>query len=543
MNFSSKNTNTMNRIFFSALVTVFSLTMQAQTLNEAKVLTLNEQHEAASSMFLQLVAKFPMKGDYWYYFGDNLLHAENTDSAQILFTRGVQEEPSNPLNYIGLGKIYKGSGKQADATAAFTKALSLGADKNAEVMIRIAEAHITMDPKNLADAFKLLQTAEKLQPKNPEIQILQGDAFLENNDGTSAIKYYDKAKAMDSKSPTAALRLGQLWVRARNYQGKDGDKGALEYYREAIELSPNFAPAYRELGDLYALAQRFDDAKENYSKYLQLSKGNLTAKRRYAAFMYKTKDYKGALQQLEEIAAVDTGYNINNRLAAYCYFETKVYDKGLVSIEKFFAKQPENKLLSSDFEYYGKLLSSSGKDSLAIVKLSEALTKDSSNADLYSDIAAIYAKQKKHPEAIAMYQKKLDMGKGITNDYFRMGQSLFQTQQYGKADTAFSKVTESQPKLMTGHVWRAKANANLDPDSKLGLAKPYYEKVVEMGEVDSTSRVKYKKELTEAYRYLGAYYFLVAADKNTAIGFWEKVLAIVPDDQQAKKVLDDLKKK
>ena len=533
----------MNRIFFSALVTVFSLTMQAQTLNEAKVLTLNEQHEAASSMFLQLVAKFPMKGDYWYYFGDNLLHAENTDSAQILFTRGVQEEPSNPLNYIGLGKIYKGSGKQADATAAFTKALSLGADKNAEVMIRIAEAHITMDPKNLADAFKLLQTAEKLQPKNPEIQILQGDAFLENNDGTSAIKYYDKAKAMDSKSPTAALRLGQLWVRARNYQGKDGDKGALEYYREAIELSPNFAPAYRELGDLYALAQRFDDAKENYSKYLQLAKGNLTAKRRYAAFMYKTKDYKGALQQLEEIAAVDTGYNINNRLAAYCYFETKVYDKGLVSIEKFFAKQPENKLLSSDFEYYGKLLSSSGKDSLAIVKLSEALTKDSSNVDLYSDIAAIYAKQKKHPEAITMYQKKLDMGKGITNDYFRMGQSLFQTQQYGKADTAFSKVTESQPKLMTGHVWRAKANANLDPDSKLGLAKPYYEKVVEMGEVDSTSRVKYKKELTEAYRYLGAYYFLVAADKNTAIGFWEKVLAIVPDDQQAKKVLDDLKKK
>jgi tetratricopeptide (TPR) repeat protein len=541
MNFS--NTNTMKRIFFSALVLGFGIQAHSQTLNEAKVLTLNEQHEAASSMFLQLVAKFPMKGDYWYYFGDNLLHAENADSAQILFTRGVQEEPSNPLNYIGLGKIYKGSGKQADAAAAFTKALSLGADKNPEVMIRIAEAHITMDPKNLAEAFKLLQAAEKLQPKNPEIQILQGDAFLENNDGTSAIKYYEKAKTLDSKSPAATLRLGQLWVRARNYQGKDGDKGALEYYREAIELSPNFAPAYRELGDLYALAQRFDDAKENYSKYLQLSKGNLTAKRRYAAFMYKTKDYKGALQQLEEIAAVDTGYNINNRLAAYCYFETKVYDKGLSSIEKFFAKQPENKLLSSDFEYYGKLLSASGKDSLAVVKLSEAIAKDSSNADLYSDIAAIYAKQKKHPEAIAMYQKKLDMGKAITNDYFRMGQSLFQTQQYGKADTAFAKVTESQPKLMTGHVWRAKANANLDPDSKLGLAKPYYEKVVELGEVDSTSKVKYKKELTEAYRYLGAYYFLVAADKPTAIGYWEKVLALVPDDKQAKQVLDDLKKK
>ena len=99
----------MKRIIFSALVLGFGIQAHSQTLNEAKVLTLNEQHEAASSMFMQLVAKFPMKGDYWYYFGDNLLHAENLDSAQVLFTRGVQEEPTNPLNYIGLGKIYKSS--------------------------------------------------------------------------------------------------------------------------------------------------------------------------------------------------------------------------------------------------------------------------------------------------------------------------------------------------------------------------------------------------------------------------------------------------
>lgn len=529
----------MKRIFLSVLALGLGLQVQSQTLNDAKVLTLNEQHEAASAMFLQLVAKFPMKGDYWYYFGDNLLHAENTDSAQVLFTRGVQEEPSNPLNYIGLGKIYKSNGKQTDANAAFAKALTLGADKNAEVMIRIAEAHITMDPKNLAEADKLLQAAEKLQPKNPEVQILQGDVFLENNDGTSAIKYYEKAKSFDPKSPAAALRLGQLWVRARNYQGKDGDKGALEYYREAIELSPNFAPAYRELGDLYALAKRFDDAKENYSKYLQLSKGNLTAKRRYAAFMYKTKDYKGALQQLEEIAAVDTGYNINNRLAAYCYYETKVYDKGLGSIEKFFAKQPENKLLSSDFEYYGKLLSASGKDSLAILKLSEAIAKDSSNVDLYSDVAAIYAKQKKHPEAIAMYQKKIDMGKGITNDYFRMGQSMFKIQQYGKADTAFSKVTEAQPKLMTGQFWRARSNSFLDSDSKLGLAKPYYEKVVELGEVDSLTKIKYKTELTEGYRYLYTYYLDIVKNNEEAFIWLEKLAILLPDD---KKVQEEFKK-
>jgi tetratricopeptide (TPR) repeat protein len=534
----------MKKVFvFITFISLAFSSLQAQTLDEAKVLTLNEQNEAASSMFKQLIAKFPMKGDYWFYYGENLIQSDNADSAKILYTLGVQNDPSNPLNFVGLGKVAKLEGNQPEADQLFAKALKFGDGKNLEVLVRTAEAHISIDKKNLAEAFKLLQAAEKLQPKSPEVQILQGDAFLENNDGTSAIKYYEKAKALDPKSPAATLRLGQLWLRARNIQGKDGEKGALEYYKEAIELSPDFAPAYRALGDLYALAQKFQDAKDNYTKYLQLSKGNISAKRRYAAFMYKTKDYAGAIKQLEELAPVDTSYNINNRLAAYSYYETKVYDKGLVSIEKFFAKQPENKLIASDFAYYGKLLSANGKDSIAVDKLKAAIEKDTANADLYSDLASIYTKQKNYPEAIVLYQKKVDLGKAISNDYFRMGQSYFQLQQFGKADTAFTKITEMQPKLMTGHIWRAKANANLDPDSKLGLAKPYYEKVIELGAVDSAFTVKYKKELMESYKYLGAYYFLVSKDNANAILNWEKVVAIDPNDQQAIKVLEELRKK
>jgi tetratricopeptide (TPR) repeat protein len=158
-------------------------------------------------------------------------------------------------------------------------------------------------------------------------------------------------------------------------------------------------------------------------------------------------------------------------------------------------------------------------------------------------LASIYSKQKKYENAIVLYQKKISLGKAISNDYFRMGQSFFQLQQYGKADSSFTKITELQPKLMTGYIWRAKANANLDPDSKLGLAKPFYEKVIELGAVDSVTSVKYKKELTESYRYLGAYYYLVNKDNVNAILYWEKVLAIDPNDQQAIKVLEELKKK
>jgi tetratricopeptide (TPR) repeat protein len=69
-------------LVLSAIFAFFQPSVNAQTLDEAKVLTLNEQNEAASSMFKQLIAKFPMKGDYWFYYGENLLQSDNAEEKQ-----------------------------------------------------------------------------------------------------------------------------------------------------------------------------------------------------------------------------------------------------------------------------------------------------------------------------------------------------------------------------------------------------------------------------------------------------------------------------
>jgi hypothetical protein len=91
---------------------------------------------------------------------------------------------------------------------------------------------------------------------------------------------------------------------------------------------------------------------------------------------------------------------------------------------------------------------------------------------------------------------------------------------------------------------------NIDTTSKLGLAKPVYEAMVEK---TGTDTVKYAKELLEAYSYL-AYYNLVQF-KDTkeqgyglkSIEYCNKVLAIQPPDpaytEKAKAILKDLEPK
>jgi hypothetical protein len=74
------------------------------------------------------------------------------------------------------------------------------------------------------------------------------------------------------------------------------------------------------------------------------------------------------------------------------------------------------------------------------------------------------------------------------------------------------------------------------------MAKPYYEKFIELTTTDAKFDVKKSgKDLIEAYKYLGDYYFTNAKDNATSKTYWLKVLEIDPNDKQAKAVLPELK--
>jgi tetratricopeptide (TPR) repeat protein len=60
----------------------------------------------------------------------------------------------------------------------------------------------------------------------------------------------------------------------------------------------------------------------------------------------------------------------------------------------------------------------------------------------------------------------------------------------------------------------------------MGLAKPYYQRVIEMTESKGGS------QLTEAYKYL-AYYYYVKKDRENAHRYIDKILDIDPMDQYA----------
>ena len=523
----------MKKLRWSLVVSVITISgISAQTLNDAIKQTRNEQFESADLIYKKLIQAQPNSGDLYFYYGENFFKNENIQMANEMYQTGADVNATNPLPYVGLGKVQWYQGKQAEAKANFYKALTLGGEKNSTVLMKIAETYINADKKNLPEAFTLLAKATKLDAKNPEVYLLTGDAYLEQNDGSKAIENYEKANTLDPKSVQALLRQGQLYNRAKNYSL------ALDLYKKASLVDSSFAPAYREKAEIFFRAGQYNNAVAQYKRYLQLN-DNCGAKSRYAGFLYKAKQYAASIEASKDAKKCDPNNIYLDRYMAYDYYETNDYPNGMASSQAFFSKASPDKILSLDYEYRGKLYSKTGNDSLAILDYKKALEMDTSRTELYNDMANSYMKTKKYSEAIELFKSKMRNGSKVgVNDYYSLGRAYYYSKDFINADSAFSKIIAAQPDLALGYLWRAKAAVQTDPENKQWKAKEIYETFISKVKPEEAERSK--KDLIDAYNYLAAYYAGKKDCANTKV-YMLKIKELDPANAQATKVLASLK--
>lgn len=545
----------------------------AQTLQEVITKTENENFESAARDFRALLAKDPNKGEYYFYYGENFYKRGEgyLDSANIFYAKGVEVNATYPLNYVGLGKVLLTKGDVAGAKTQFYKAATLGANKNAEVMRKTAEAWLVTDNKNPDEAINLCNQAIKLDPKNPMNYILLGDAQLEKNptDGSGPIKNYKQATTLNPKSTIGILREGKLYQRGRNYQL------ALDKYKEAEAIDPNFAPAYREKAELFFLSGQSAKSIENWKKYIELN-NSAFARYRFFSALYKNKQYTEAVQEYENLKKGSYSNLYMERLSGYSYEEMgdktdkEAFKKGLNSILKFFEMAgPDFKYIALDYKYKGLLLIHSGKDTLAgLTEIEKAIAMDPTIAnETYGKVAKTFMDAKNWEKAIYYYEKKrngdyknlsitdcFDLGKAYYNKGSREERAIATEREelakkkkpetpelaaraannkgvLGNADSAFKKVTQLNAGYILGYIWRGRVNSLIDPDAVSDSTKAYYDKALSLMKPEDKTGA-YKNNVIEIYEYQG-FYYVKRKDDAKAKEIWKMVKDLDPTNKKA----------
>ncbi|MFC5270613.1 tetratricopeptide repeat protein [Adhaeribacter terreus] len=459
--------------------------------------------------------------------GDAYLRAGQPDSAVMYYNIAAGMNKKSALGMAAAGKAALVKNNVAEADKQFADAVKRSKSKDSNVLMVIGSAYFDTK-KDYNKAVEYLTKAVKANNKNAPAYVMLGDAQLELKRGGEAMTAYENAISADSKYALAHLRKGQLSVRSRNYNE------AQNSYQAVINMDPNYAPAYRDLGELYYFAGKYDLALENYKKYVAMAENTPETRAVYASFLYLTKDYAGTIKEAEEVLKRDPNNVVMKRLLAYSYYETKQDDKALAAIQDYFKTTPADKLLATDYEYQGKILARADKSDEALNSFNKALSMDSTRADLRNDIAQIYVKQNNFPKAIALYRDKMNRSKPTNTDYYYLGNLYDQAKNYKAADSLYALITTNNPTYAQAYLWRARSNANLDPESKTGLAKPHYEKYIELA---SAEKDKNKSGLVEANYYL-AYYNYLKKDKAQANMHLKEVLTLEPGNVQAKTLSD-----
>jgi len=92
------------------------LSASEQELNAALKLGLNDQYENAGLAFEALLKKEPANGNVYYYYGKTIIKEYLSDTlsnslkemgsqAEKIFQKGIEMEPTNEINDVGLGAV------------------------------------------------------------------------------------------------------------------------------------------------------------------------------------------------------------------------------------------------------------------------------------------------------------------------------------------------------------------------------------------------------------------------------------------------------
>jgi tetratricopeptide (TPR) repeat protein len=503
------------------------------------------------------------QAENYYYLGQTYSKLNQMDSARYFYQKAVDADSGYPFGYVGLGELeLKNNPKVAEEL--FKRAFGL-AKKDASVSTEVAEVYVATG--NGIKAREVLERARKINKKYSGIFLVEGDMFKNEGRIGAACSLYENAILFDPKDKVAYLRL------ARIYKGINSDQ-ALQYLDKLVAIDPNYVPAYAEIGDINYEKGRYKVALGAYEKFIAIPGVPLAQHERYASALYFDEQYDKSLEEIKYVLAQDPNNSVMYRIEAYNNYKNKNFELGLEQMNKFVQSTPKEKHIYYDYVTLGDLQVEMKQPELALESYKKALELDSTKIIVYDKLTTAAENAKSYPLAVEYYEKSFVVNPDFSlMSLFYYGTANFNAAAYyidpqtiaaettseiaaanettfnvyiQKGTKAFSDVIIRKPDTHLGYLWRANINALVDSYNQLrdkpmtGVAKPYYEEALQYMLENNLDRRR-NEDIIQCYRYLASYYYTLN-DLNMVGEYYKKILEIDPNNEQAKKTLDMLKK-
>jgi tetratricopeptide (TPR) repeat protein len=499
------------------------------------------------------------KAEAYYYLGENYLMLGKQDSARFYFEKGIEALPSNPYNQIGLGGfVLKEDPKKAEAI--FKEILS-GRLYKKDLNVHLAIARAYIQAGNTAKGMEYIESAKKVDRKNGLPYLLEGDLLRAQRQLGEAATRYEHAIYFSPELIGAHVRYASIYMSSNS-----NNIVSLERLKTVKEFAPDFVGIDRMLGELYEAQGDSKNAVEHYARFIHSGYYDVDHLLMYARLLHFDKQYDKMLPIILPVREKNPDNLVAKRLHAYALAKIEPGEESMNAIKYFIESTPEERHIAQDYFCYAEQLVADNQIAAAIPYYGKMVQKDSTKKAIWATMGDLFIKIDRRDSAdhyLALYESTLPSPD--LQLIFKRGRNLYS---YGardtvkerreatlrKADTLFVRLSELAPKFIQSYLFRARVYSQLDPETSQGLAKPHFEKVMEIV-AESGETERFKNELADCCRYLGYYYYLQAetitnkhdgnpdfarAEYLKAKEYFSKVLELNPKDEIAIKALQGI---
>lgn len=484
-----------------------ALFAQNANLNGAQEALRNKKFEEAIALLRQEVQRDPNFAEARYTLGLALWESGKPEEAYAELKFARERQTKNAEHLYAFGKLCVELKKYEEAKAAFNNGLRLKNGKS-RFFYGLGLAYLGQDSLERASVF-LLQ-AREADALDAKVYRALAEIYAKQKITSMAIDNYREALRLEPDWSEGHYALGKILQKEKLYND------ALLEFKEVVRLTPTHAEAHFDLGNLYFAGKKYVEAVAALEMFVQAQPSSFGGRMLLAKALYATRQPVAAIAQAEKAVEINPEASEALRFLANLYYDTRDYEHAAQTYERFSRNAKNGELQAEEHVKWGKSLMRLKQNPAAIAQFEKAVSLDSTLADVHFDLGTLLVMEKRYAQAIPCFDKKLHADATASGAYFNQGIAYIGLSDWQGAIRALKAGLALKPEHLDGRLALARSFAQVDSTAQ---AEAQYEEVL-----------KLEPKHAEALKQVG-YYNLIRKNYVKAVSYLRKHVELEPKSE------------
>lgn len=256
------------------------------------------EYKRAAEIYTRMLGRLPNNALLRGRLLDLFLRANDMKAAQTQLDSLVREQPTDPRWHAIRGELAAEQKEWDKAIECFEKAIQLGSG-NPEIVepsyFGLIGVHLNRDRP--ADALKAIERARTKLKLSFGIELYTALAYSRAKDYAASIKHFTAAELLAKRDDPERLTALFYFQVGTAYERHKDFKQAEAYFRQSLQIAPDFTEALNYLGYMWAeRGENLSEARAMIEKALKLEPENAAFLDSMAWVLFKLNQPKQALE-------------------------------------------------------------------------------------------------------------------------------------------------------------------------------------------------------------------------------------------------------